>query len=171
MEKKVTKPWVKGLIISLILIVCSLATYFAGLTQNAALRWVPLVILLAGVIISCTSYANDMNGNVTFGNVFAHGFKVTAATAVIMIVYTVLALKVLFPDMMTQAMDEARKNMDARGNMTEDQINQGLEITRKFFMPIAIGAIIFIYAICGAIGGLIGAGVAKKNKDYTPLEQ
>jgi hypothetical protein len=170
MEKKITPPWMKGLIISLVLIICNLALYFAGQAQNRALGLIGLVLLAGGLIFACTSYANDMQGNVTFGNVFAHGFKVTATTAVIMIVYSVIAMKLLFPEMVNQILDQARVDMEKKGTLSEDQISQGLEMTRKFFLPFMIGGIIVMYAIIGAIGSLIGAAVAKKNPDYTPIQ-
>jgi len=170
MEKKVTPPWTKGLILSLVLIILNLALYFSGQAQNKSLSWLSLVLLVVGIIIACTSFAKDMDGNVTFGNVFAHGFKTTAATAAIMIVYSILALKVLFPEMVDQIMNQARTDMEAKHTMSEEQINQAMDFTKKFFMVFAIGGIIFIYAVCGAIGALIGAGVAKKNPNYTPLQ-
>jgi phosphatidylglycerophosphate synthase len=171
MEQKVTPPWTKGLVISLILIVYSLAIYFAGQAYNKSLSWVQFVILIAGLIVACIGFAKQKNGNVTFGNVFAHGFKTTAAIIVIMVIYTVIAFKLLFPEMMDTIMDQARADMEKQGNVTDEQITQGIEMGRKFFIPFAIGGIVLMFGICGAIASLIGAGVAKKNPNYNPLEQ
>jgi len=41
---------------------------------------------------------------------------------------------------------------------------------RKFFMPFAIGGMLIMSAILGAVASLIGAAVAKKNPNPT-LEQ
>ena len=38
-----------------------------------------------------------MNGNVTFGNVFAHGFKTSAFVAALTAVYSFVAVEILFP--------------------------------------------------------------------------
>lgn len=171
MEQKVTPPWTKGLIISLLLIVYGLALYFTGQQQNKALGMVQLVILIAGLIYANINFAKQMNGNVTFGNVFAHGFKATAAVIVIMVIYTVIATKFLFPEMIDQAMQQARTDMEKKGNLTDEQITQGIEMGKKFFIPFAIGGIVLGFGIVGAIGSLIGAGVAKKNPNYNPLEQ
>lgn len=170
MEQKITPPWMKGLIISLVLIILNLALYFTGQAQNRALGLIGLCLLIIGIIFACTTFAKDMHGNITFGNVFAHGFKTTAATAVIMIVYTILAFKVLFPDMQEQIMAQAREDMEKKGTLSDEQITQALNMSRKFFLVFAIGGTIIMYAIIGAIGSLIGAAVAKKNPDYTPLQ-
>ena len=79
---------------------------------------------------------NKCNGNVTFGNVFAHGFKTTAAVTVIMVVYTIIAIKFIFPEIMEMAMTEGTEGMEEK-NMSDDQIEQALNFTRKFFVPLS----------------------------------
>ena len=103
MEQKVATPVQKGLIISLILIVFGLVIYFAGQMENKALSYIQYIIFLGGIIWSCISFAKQMNGNVTFGNVFAHGFKTTAFIAALMAVYTFLSVKFIFPDIVDKS--------------------------------------------------------------------
>ena len=171
MEQKVTTPLVKGLIITLLLIVFGLIIYFTGQIGNSTLGYLQYVILIGGIIWSCTSYAKQKDGNVTFGNVFGHGFKTTAIVAVFMIIYTILAIKVLFPDMTDQAMEIAKKKMqESSSKLSDEQIEQSLGMVRKFFIPFAIGGIVFGFALMGAIASLIGAAVAKKNLQ-TPFQQ
>ncbi len=170
METKPTKPAVYGLVVALILIVFGLITYFTGQTQNKALGSVAFVIFLAGIIFSCVQYAKQMNGDVTFGNVFAHGFKTTAVIIVIEAVYTFISYKFLFPDMLEKGLEIARKSMEEKKNMTDEQIAQALSITRKFYMPITIGSIILFFGVLGAIASAIGAAVAKK-KPQSPFQQ
>jgi NADH:ubiquinone oxidoreductase subunit 6 (subunit J) len=162
MEKTVTTPVIKGLIISLIIIVFGVAIYFAGQSMNQGLGSLQYLLLIGGVIWACISYAKQMNGNVTFGNVFAHGFKTTSVVTVITIIYTVIALKFLFPDMMDMALDKTREEL-AKGNMSEEQSEAAIEMTTKFFLPFAIGGILIVFLIVGCIASLIGAAVAKKN--------
>ena len=82
MEQKIATPVQKGLIISLILIFIGLIIYFTGQMENKALSYIQYVVFLGGIIWSCISFAKQMKGNVTFGNVFAHGFKTTALFAI-----------------------------------------------------------------------------------------
>ncbi len=97
MEQKTMSAPIKGLIISLVLIVFGLVVHFAGLGQVKSLQLIQYIILGGGLIWSCISYAKENNGNVTFGNTFAHGFKVTAAVTAIIAVYTFLAVKFIMP--------------------------------------------------------------------------
>lgn len=170
METKVTTAVIKGLIISLILIVFGIGLYFAGQAGNQTLSYLQYLIIIGGIIWGCINYANQMNNNVTFGNVFAHGFKITAVVTVIIIIYTIIALKFLFPDMTTMIMDKARESM-AEKNMPDEQIDKALDITKKFMIPIMIGSILLMFMIVGCIASLIGAAVAKKNPQGPFVQQ
>jgi hypothetical protein len=171
MEQKVTPPWSKALVISLILIVFGLALYFSGQMMNRSLGMISFLILIVAIIMGDVNFAKQKNGNVTFGNVFAHGFKITAGVIVISIVYSFIAFKFIYPDMIDKMQEAARADMEKGGKMTEEQITQGLQMWKKFFWVFMIGGIMIMYGVCGVIGSLIGAAVAKKNPNYNPLEQ
>jgi hypothetical protein len=171
MEQKITPPWMKGLIISLILIIYGLVMYYTGLWLDKSLGMIQYVLIIGSIIVADITFAKQKNGNVTFGNVFAHGFKTTAASIVIMAVYSFIAIKFIFPEMIDAIIAQSRADMEKKGNLTEEQISQGVGMVQKFFVPFMIGGLILIYGICGAIGSLIGAAVAKKNPNYNPLEQ
>jgi NADH:ubiquinone oxidoreductase subunit 6 (subunit J) len=170
METKVTTPVIKGLIISLILIVFSLALYFMGQSTNQGLSSLQYLIIVGGIIWGCINYANQLNNNVTYGNVFAHGFKIASVITVIMIVYTIIALKVLFPDMVNVILDKTREQL-AEKNMSDEQTESAINMTKKFLIPFAIGGILVMFMIVGCISSLIGAAVAKKNPQGPFVQQ
>jgi NADH:ubiquinone oxidoreductase subunit 6 (subunit J) len=163
MEQKVTSPIVKGVIITLLLIIYGLVIYFTNSIGNKNLGYLQYVILLGGIIWSCILFAKQTNGNVTFGNVFAHGFKTTAVIAALTIIYTFISVKFLFPDIVDQSLDAAKKQMESQKNLSDEQMQQALDMVRKFFLPFAIGGIVLGFALIGAVASLIGAAVAKKN--------
>lgn len=173
MEQTVTKPAIKGLLISLILIIIALATYFLDIKVQGPVQYVGYAIFIGGIIWSIISYGKQINHIATFGKYFSHGFKVAAIVTLVMIVYMVIFLFV-FPDFKETAMAEAKKGMVAKGNLTPEQISQGLEMTRKFFTVFLIGATLVGYLFFGALAALIGAAVTKKepNKivdEFTPI--
>ena len=114
MEQKVTSPVLKGVIITLLLIVFGLVIYFTGQMENKSLSYLQYLILIGGIIWSCISYSKQMSGNVTFGNVFAHGFKTTAVVSSIACGLYFFAVKFLFPDMVDKALEVAKKDMESR---------------------------------------------------------
>ena len=162
MEKKVTSPALKGFIVALILIVYSLIMTILDLSRNKGLASIQFIIFFAGIIWSAIIYAKQMNGNVTYGNVFGHAFKVTAAITALMVVYTVISLKFISPEQLEAGIQEAKANMEAK-NLSDDQIESAINLTRKFATPFAIAGVLFMFMFTGLIASLIGAAVAKKN--------
>jgi hypothetical protein len=162
MEKKITSPAAKGIIISLILIVFSLVILFLNLTANKGLGLFQFIIFVGAIIWSAIVYANQMDGNVTYGNVFAHAFKVTAAVTAIMVVYTVISLKFISPEQLERGIEEARANLEAK-NMSDEQIEKAISITRKFAIPFSMAGVLLMFMFIGLIASLIGAAVARKN--------
>jgi hypothetical protein len=163
MEKQITSHLVKGAILGAISILFSIIIYVFNLYTVKELNWVSYAIIIGGIIYGNILYANQNSNNVSFGNIFAHGFKTTAVLIVITVAYTLLALKVLFPDMIDKIIDMSRIEMEKNPQLTDEMIEQGISMTKKFFVPFAIGGVLIGTGFMGAIASLIGAGVAKKN--------
>lgn len=162
MEQKITTSSTKGLVIALILIVLALIIYFLDLSTTRGVEYISFAVLVIGVIWSINNYGNQIDHNATFGNYFSHGFKIAALVTAIMIIYAVIFLYI-FPDVREKGMEAARKSMEARGNMSQEQINQSMEFTKKFFMVFIIAGTLIGYLIFGVIGSLIGAAITRKN--------
>jgi hypothetical protein len=170
MEKKVTSPLVKAIIITLLLAVMDIVAGFAHFKFSLWYRWVPTIILFIAFIWVAISYASQKDGNVTFGNIFSHGFKTSAIAACLSIIFALLSVLVIFPESKDVALEEARKQLEQKGDLSEENINTALEITRKFFLPFAIGGALVGTIIIGIIGSLVGAAFAKKNPQ-TPFQK
>ena len=163
MEKQLTSHIVKGALLGAFSILFSIIIYIFNLYSVTWLSWISYAVIVGGIIYGNIVYANQNNNNVSFGNIFAHGFKTTAVLIVISVVYTLLSLKVLFPDMIDKIIDMSRIEMEKNPKMTDEIIEQAISMTRKFFIPFAVGGVLIGTGFMGAIGSLIGAGVAKKN--------
>ncbi|HVZ56686.1 MAG TPA: DUF4199 domain-containing protein [Chitinophagaceae bacterium] len=170
MEDKVMSHITKGLLVSLVLILISIAGYYGGLDEKSWFRWISTLVMVAGIIWGCIYYANQLDGRVTYGNIFAHGFKMTAVITLITILYTILAFTVIYPEMKDRAIGLARQQMEEKGTLTDTQIDQAVELTKKFFLPFLVGGILLMSLIFGAIASAIGASLAKK-KPFNPLDQ
>jgi len=169
MEQKITPPWTIALVTSLVCIVINMIIFVSNQLMNKSLSYITLVIVISAIIGGCIYYAKQMNGQVTYGNVFAHGFKITAGIAAIMSIYTIISVKFIYPEIIELTIDAARAEMEKKGNVPTDQMDMALGFTRKFFLPFAIAGSLFGTAIIGALASLVGAGLAKKNP-ISPFE-
>jgi hypothetical protein len=161
MEKKVTTHFTKGLIIGLIMVAIGLVFQVLDIYERWV-QWATLGLYLIAIIWACVSYANDMEGNITFGKVFGHGFKTAAIVALIAIAAFAITYLIM-PEIKDKAIEKAREEMAKNPQMTEEMIDQAIGMTDKFFFLFGVVGSLFGYAFIGLIGSLIGAGVAKKN--------
>ncbi|MES2776151.1 MAG: DUF4199 domain-containing protein [Bacteroidota bacterium] len=170
MEKKLMSPVVKGLIIAAAVIAFAVVTAIMGVEKSKNFGWVQYVLIIGGIVWACINYGNQMEGNVTFGNVFAHGFKVTAVLTCIFILYMVLALTVLFPEIKEQSLAIMRAEMAKQPNKGDtEQMEKIVAGVSKYFVVITAGSTMIVFLIMGCVASLAGAVVAKKNPNANPL--
>jgi len=163
MEQKVTPPWMIALITSLACIVINIAAYAMNQLTNKSFGNIQILLVFGVVIWACIFYAKQMQGQVSYGNVFAHGFKVTAGIAALLAIYIFVSVKFIYPEIIDLTIEQSRIEMEKVGKLTTDQIDEYLKLTRNNFLSFSIGFSIFFIALVGVIGSLIGAGFAKKN--------
>lgn len=150
-----------GLIISVIVILFSTLFYILHINTEKWTQWVGVVVIFAGVIVSCIQFAKANDGNVTFGNVFGNGFKTTAIIALVTIAFSLLFV-LIFPDIKEQALEQVRLDMEKQGQ-ADDVIDKAVAMTDKMFIVFLLAGGIFGTLFFGAIASLIGAAIAKKN--------
>jgi uncharacterized protein YybS (DUF2232 family) len=82
---------------------------------------------------------------------------------VIVLIYTILSFKVLFPEMIDKSIEITRQKMEATGKATDSQIEQQMTMMREHFTLFAVVGVVIGSAILGLISSLIGAAVARKK--------
>lgn len=155
-------PATKGLMIGLALIVISLVIILTKQETNKSLSSISIVVMMGGVIWACLTYGKQMDGNVTFGNVFSHGFKTSALVAALASLWVALSLGLLFPETLDRAMEAQRLELIKR-QMSDADIENAMTVGRKIALPMGVIFSVVFYLVLGAIASLIGASIAKKN--------
>jgi hypothetical protein len=167
MDTKITTHFTKGLIIGLFMVM--LGTTFQVLNiYEPWVQYISLGIYAAAIIWSCHAFSKDMNGAVSFGQLFSHGFK-TAAIVTLISIAAFIITYLIMPEIKEKSLQIAREEMAKDPKMTEDIINQSIAWTEKFFLVFGIVGSLFGFALTGAISALIGAAISKKSpKDSMP---
>ncbi len=165
MKKKSSDFIVKGILLSLVLIIINLIGGFAHLQFETWFKWLPSIILIVAIIIFCIQYGKQETDGVTYGKAFSYGFRISLVVSILVAIYALLSVMVIFPEFTDQALQQARAGMEAKGNLTEDQIDQGMAFTKKFMQPIPV----FIFAFLGTlffatIASLLGAAFTRKSE-------
>ncbi|HWD87369.1 MAG TPA: DUF4199 domain-containing protein [Mucilaginibacter sp.] len=165
-----TKVATKWALINLITgIVLTYAIQYLVPDPNSPIKYLTLLPFVAFLLLAQKEYKDQLGGYLTFGEGFSAGFKFALFTGLMVAVFTYLYLAVLSPDVMEKAVQQAKEQMEAKGNLSSEDIDKAVNITRKFG-PIfgAIGALVFDL-IAGIIVALIGAAIFKKERSaYDP---
>lgn len=156
-QTKPLTPAVKGAIITGILLVVEVVGYFLGKPADISIFYTMYAVLFGGILVSAMYYAKQMNGAVTFGNVFAEGFKTTAAVIVLSAICVFVSLKFIFPGIVDQLLQIGKERMRAQSGQADAQIQRGAMV------PIVIGCIIVFFGLCGGLGAVVGAAFARKR--------
>ncbi len=167
-----TKKLVRNnaLIFSAILIVLAIVGHLINLTQGPY-QYIGYAVFLAGIIITCNQYAKLKENYVTFGELFSAGFRMTAIITLAMILFMVIFYFAV-PDFTEKALEIARQQIEKQNsNMSEEQIEQAMAMSKKFMLPFMIGGILFSYIVMGLIFSLIGAAVTKKKNPAEKMLQ
>ena len=159
-EKKSVTHFMAGLIVAAILIVYSMFLTFMDLTANQSLSYLSMVFLMVGIIFFVNQYGKSVDHTATFGQLFSFGFKATAIATLVVIAFQILFF-FIFPEYKDKILDISREQMLKQGNVPEAQVEQAVEMIRKFFWVGLIGTSLFFNLVSGAIAFLIVRGIIK----------
>ena len=169
MEQKNTSVLVNALIwgsiIGLVSVVYSVLLYMLDQTLNRALGYAGLIILIAGLALAMKNYRdNVLDGNLPYGKAFGFGMLIVLISALIGGIYGYLLYTVIDPDLVGKMMDMQAEQLLERG-LTEDQVEQALEVSGRFMNPVFIFISGFIVnLLMGTVLSLIIAAIFKKDE-------
>lgn len=161
-NNKPATPAIKGAIITLVLLVAGCILYFGAGMANRRAVYILCFLLAACITVSANYFAKQMSGNVTFGNVFAEGFKTVSVVIVLSAICVFISLKFIFPGIIDKLLQAGSQQMKQDG-AKDDEIKTYIDTARGYMVPMIIGMIIFAFGIVGAIGAAFGAMVADKK--------
>jgi hypothetical protein len=173
MENKVTSHIVKGIILGIVSFFFTVILYvFNMYTSMLSLLLLELAVLIIGIIIAIIIYSNQNKNQIKFGNLFAHGFKMTAVMLIINIGFIILSHYLLFPDLADKITTFYKNLVLNQTNLSADikiSFSNQMNEYKEHFVTKQINGTIIIKGISGFIASLIGAAVSKK-KSTNPFE-
>ena len=157
-----------GLYTGIAIIVVGLILHIANLSFEQWAQWVMYIPFAIGLFLNAQAFAKANNHQVTYGNVFGSCFKASAVITLIVLAWGLLSI-FIFPEMKEKGMEITQERMAEQG-MSDEQIEQGLEMSKKFFIPFMMGGIVFGYMLMGVVLSLIAAAIPKKTGNPTPFD-
>ena len=159
---KVAIKW--SLIYVLVAIVITYASEIAKLSVNSPVKYVTYVFLIVFLLLAQKEHKDKLGGYIKFGDAFVTGLLYGIFAGVLTAIFVYLYLAILSPEVFAQAMEQQRQALVESGKLSSDQIDNAMDIAKKYGVIMGAVFTVFIYAILGVIVGLIGAAIFKKER-------
>ena len=122
--------------------------------------------LFIGILVwGIKSFKSENGGFLSWGQGVKIGVGIAVLAGLINVIYSYIFMNFIEPDFMNQMM-EVQNQMYIDTGMTEEQIENANEMSKKFQSPGITAAMgIIAYAIGGFIVSAIGAAIMKKSEE------
>lgn len=158
---KVATKW--AFINALLAIIITYAFELLDVDPNSPLKYLTYIPFIAFLFLSQKEFKDELGGYITFGDAFSTGFRYALFTGLIMGLFIYLYCTVLSPQFFEKAIEASRATMEER-NMSSAQIDKAMAISEKWGPLMAAFGTAIVYPIFGAIIGLIGAALFKRER-------
>ncbi|WP_281987423.1 DUF4199 domain-containing protein [Aquimarina aggregata] len=158
-----------GVILGVLSVLMGVVIYI--MDGYAEQNWVHTVIglaIIAGVIVYGIKAFKAVNGGfLKLGEAIKVGIGIALIGGIIAVIWTILLMNVIEPGIVDQINDVQREQMLERfPDMPEEQLNQSLEMAKKFTSPYIISAVALIWNLfVGLIISLIAGLAMQKRQD------
>lgn len=139
-----------ALITAALLIVLDLVFYVMDVAPRGEIRMVSWLVYIGGIIWGQKVFRDaHSDGLLSYGKSFSVGFTVGFFAALVVAAYTFIFIKFFDPAVITQAMEASEQQLLDMGNMTDEQIDQTLEMSARFTTPFMISIMALIFSTIG----------------------
>ncbi|WP_405382612.1 DUF4199 domain-containing protein [Maribacter sp. LLG6340-A2] len=155
-----------GLITGIIGIIFGIMLYIMDMhyEQGAAIQITQTLILAAGIVLAIIQFKKAGDGLLSISEALKVGAGVALIAAICGLIYFFILSNVIEPDYMDKVFEIGKvKAMNDNPNLTEEQIDQGIEM-QKGFAWISYPVILIINVVIGLIVGLITGLILKKEE-------
>lgn len=165
---RVALKW--GLITGIALIVYSTLLNSLGQMSNGWLSVMVYVIIVVGLVLGMRDFRRQNGDYLTFGQGVGLGALLSAVAGMISSTYNVLYNTFIDPGLQERVMNNMREQLEDQGNLSDDQIDQAMEISKMFQSPgLQFVSGIFGAILVGVFLSLIVAAVLRQHKE-NPFE-
>jgi len=157
-----------GLLLGGISVVFALMLFFLDMhyTQESAVNWINWFIMVAVIALGIFNFRNTNDGFLTLSQALKLGLGISVISALVAIAYTFVLINFLDPDTIEKTLEIGQNKMlDEYPEMTQEQIDQAIEMQRKFSGFGVISTMILIFSLFfGFIVSLITGLILKRNR-------
>jgi hypothetical protein len=142
-----------GLLTGLVSIIISFGLFVAH-QETSPLRYASFAVLIAGMVLAMQNFKQNNQGFMSFGQGVGIGAVLSAVVGVLSGIFSYVYMSFIDPEVVGRMSEKIRADMEARGGMTDEQIDQAMAMSAKFMN----GPFTLVAALLGTV--LIGVILA-----------
>ncbi|NGX84907.1 MULTISPECIES: DUF4199 domain-containing protein [Aequorivita] len=156
-----------GVLLALLSIVLQVISFVldAHIDRPWWLTILQLVISIGVLVYGIKAFKNDNAGFLTIAQALKTGLAISLVAGIISVIFNYIFINYIDPDFIQKTLDFSREQMITDfPNMTQEQIENSLEISAKFMTPTIMSAMgILATLFFGFIISLVAGMILKKN--------
>lgn len=159
---RVALKW--GVMLGIALMLITLLMYLTTPTGNIGFTLLTLAVMVAFLYLGMSEYRRLNGGFMSYGEGMGLGALLSAVAGMLSAAFTTFYNVVIDPGIQQRSVELAREQLEKQ-NMSDEQIDQAMEMAMKFQSPgFMFVAGIFGTIIMGALLSLVVAAVLRKNR-------
>lgn len=154
-----------GAILGVVLMLITLGMYLTDQTSNPWFSLLTVGTMVGALTMAMREYRSANDNYMTYGEGLGIGALASAVGGLLSSAFITFYNTVIDPSLQQRAFEQARERLEEQGNLSDEQIDQALELSQKFQSPGFIFiAGIFGTIIIGFLLSLIIAAIIRRNK-------
>lgn len=159
-----------GLLLGILVVTLGVIMYVTNnhIDPHWSFMVISFALFIAVVIYGIKAYKGENGGFLSLGEAIKVAVGIALIAALLAGIWNVLLATVIEPDYAEQMADFQREQMVERfPEMTEAQIEQGMEMSANFSSPwIGFATVLVMYMLFGLLVGLVAGLVMKQKNPY-----
>lgn len=154
-----------GAILGVALVIFSLILYMTGLIFSKGLNYISWLILVGGIVLGMKSYRDQQQGFISYGRALGVGMLTVLFASIIAALFNYILYAFIDPSLIEKSIEMARNQMVEKGTLSDEQIEMGLNMTKKIMQPGIMSLMTILGSgFMGLIFSLIIAAFMKNEK-------
>lgn len=159
-----------GLLLGIVSVVFGVILYVTDgyMDQNWVHSLIGFIILIGGIVFGIKAYKTANGGFLTLGEGLKVGIGIALIGGLISVIWTLLLMQVIEPDMMEKMAEISREKMQEQyPDFTQEQLDQSAAMAEKFSSPFIISAFSLLFNLFfGFIFSLVASLVMQKKTNF-----
>jgi len=139
---------------------------FATQADQSPVRWLGLGILIGGMVMAHNAYKQANGGFMDYSEGLGIGASMSVISGVLSTAFSFVYMRFVDPEYMSRLIETTRAKMEAKGGMSDEQIDQAMRMMQKF----SSGGWMVLFGVLGSLlfGFLIALVISAITKNSKP---